>query len=334
MAKKKLSKLSNFKPDEVSLVPSGANLKTAFIIKNENGDNNMFDELIKKLKDFTFKNEAEVEKALDKICVEKSLGEEQRAILKTALAVLETMGESGLKDLYFSVSEDYASVSVYKSEDLKLIEEVPTLKEEIETLKSEKSEIEKSLEDKVEKSELTSASEKIEKLVELIEDKSAAEKIVKGGESVNVVIPEAVQKQLDAQQAKIEKLEKDKADADAKVAKAESEKIEKAFVEKAEKDMNFIGKSDEVGSLLRKCSESLEEEDYNKLESILKGTNSRIEKGDLFTEFGETGSTEVEGDEKLVDAKAAEIQKKNPELSIQKARIQAREEIAKINKNK
>ena len=160
-------------------------------------------DLTKILKDFKFSDEKSTDKVVDEIAVAKSLNDDQRAALKTSLAIIETMGEGIVKDLYFSLSEDYASVSIYKTkEEFEAAdnEEIKKLKSSVETLTSEKAEIKKASDAKIEKSELEKvekdSGEKIEKLSSLIEDKDAVEKITKGSVKIEPV-PEAIQKQLD-----------------------------------------------------------------------------------------------------------------------------------------
>lgn len=311
----------------------GANMKTAFIIKNENGEINVMDEILKALANFKFKHEDEINKSIDAIALEKNLGEAQKETLKTALAVLESMGEGIVKDLYFNVSDDFASVSIFKSKEEFENVESETLK----TLKSELAEVAKSYEKlvkeaegKIDKSELDThiekSGEKIAKLSDLIEDKEAVDKIVK--ENVQVMkVPEAVQKQLDDQAAIIKTLQEEK-------ALDEDIKLTKAFEEKATSEFKNLGSAKSVGAILKTCSAKLEKSEFESLSKVLKSSSNQLEEAGIFKEFGKEHIEKNEDDsETSVDARAAKIKKANPEVSIEKARIKAREEIKELNNN-
>lgn len=294
--KKKKRELKDFRPDEVSFVAAGANMKQKFLIKNENGETDMPNSLPEQLKDFKFADETRTEKALDELCEKEGLTGEQRSSMKTALAVMESMAsDEKLRGFSFNTDEGYASISVYKSEA-----EEPVVEEE--------------------------ATEEVTPVVPEEVAPVVPEEVEKSA------VPTAIQKQLD-DQAEVIRVLKEKSDSDdARIAKEENSKVEKEYIQKAT-ELPYLAESTELGLLLKKCSEVLDGGEYSKLEGILKSANVKIEKGDLFKELGKNHSQKGDLDgEALVDAKAEEIRKANPEYSIQKARVEARIEIAKDSK--
>lgn len=333
MSKKKAKLLFDFKPDEVSLVKKGANLKPAFIIKNKNGDIMPTEKiLINKLKDFSFANEEKTMESVEAVCVEKMLNEDQKATLTTALAVVETMGKDGANGLHVSFDNDYASVSIYKAD-----EEIQTLKSELAKVTEEKVALEKSQEETlkshaeaVQKS-ANESKEKVEKLLEITKDKEAVNKIFNPEPAPEVVLPESVKKTIDEQAAIIKKYQEEKELREEEIKKAAEEKITKEFIEKAKESMPHLEKAEVLGTLLKKCNEVLESTEYETLETVLKSSNEKISKGDLFEEFGSanTEGTDDKGQEALVIKRAEEIKKSNPEVTIHKARVMARDEIRK-----
>lgn len=58
------------------------------------------------------------------------------------------------------------------------------------------------------------------------------------------------------------------------------------FIAKAADEFPDVGPTEEVAQILKAASDSLDEETYGKLETILKSANERIATGDLFAELG------------------------------------------------
>ena len=325
---KKAKELKKFKPDEVSLVTAGANKKTAFIIKNENGEIGMpsqEEELIKKLETFEFADEAKTVESIEAIAKSNNLDDSQKAALKSVLAIMES---SGMEASGFSVTFDpecgYSSVSIYKEEELVPEESVEAA---VENPEPEKPEVTDESGDTI-----TDLEDKIEKLSALIEDKVEVEKILKG-EVVHVVeLPAHIQKQLDDQADELAIIRKERDDQILLVKKAEEEMIVKSFKEDADSSMKYLGEAGVVGDLMLKCSRSLSDEDYNSLKNILKNSNVKIEKSKMFTEVGEstTVEDEAQGEERV--QKEAQTVAEAEGVSIEKARVIVRERLAKASK--
>jgi len=324
---KKKKELRNFKPDEVSLVTSGANMKTAFIIKNNIGEKDMSEkDLIAKLEDFKFANEDKTMASVEEVCKSQGLDDTQKAALKTALAIMESTGMDA-SSYSFSVGEEYASVAVYKQEAVEEVtEEVSEAEEEVEADAETTEEVETVVDEK---------DEIIAKLSDLIEDKEAVAKIVKSERESELIIPESIRKQLEVQADFIAKVQKEKEEAEQKLAKAESEKIEKEFKDKAALELGFVAEPSVLGNILFKCKTAVDADTYECLEKVLKDSNAKIEQSNLFKEVGETVTVQDEmNSEDLVEKKAQEIMKSDERLSKHKARVLAREQIAKEAKNK
>lgn len=329
--RKKAKELKNFKPDEVSLVSRGANMKSAFIVKNHEEETNM-DKLLKQLADFKFANKDKTDEAITKLAKAEGLSDDQVSALKTALAVMETVASDMPRGFSFNMDEGYASVSVYKAEE----EAEKETKEEAST--EESSEEASTEEAAPESTEAEASSEAAEPEAEK-EEVEKAESVAKTEEVAEKIIalPTHIQKQLDDQEVKIAKLLKIQADSDVLIAKAEDEKIEKEFVAIVKSDMPNLGKAEDIGRLLKTCKEKLEDQDFNFIESVFKKASSQIEEGDLFTEFGssvEAGESSSSDAEDRAMAKVAKIREENPGMTIQKARVTAREEVKKEDKQK
>jgi hypothetical protein len=66
------------------------------------------------------------------------------------------------------------------------------------------------------------------------------------------------------------------------------------FIAKAETELPAVGPADKVALILKAASESMDEETYQELETILKANNEKIATGDLFAELGRTGLGEAQ----------------------------------------
>jgi len=84
-------------------------------------------------------------------------------------------------------------------------------------------------------------------------------------------------------------------DANAKIAKLEGEQKLASFVKTASEDMAHVPgmAPEDLGAVLKACSEALPEETFGKLKTTLTACSRTIEKGDLFVEIG--GSGEASG---------------------------------------
>lgn len=110
-----------------------------------------------------------------------------------------------------------------------------------------------------------------------------------------------------------EELEKTK----EKLAKADDTLLNRTMLEKAAR-LSHVAAADDLAPILKEASQSLSQENFEKLETLLTAAEERVQKGDLFSEKGKTGlgDSESQGDaySKLV-AKADEIIEKGADLT-------------------
>jgi hypothetical protein len=90
---------------------------------------------------------------------------------------------------------------------------------------------------------------------------------------------DTLQKSLEAEVAKAAELAE-------RVAKMEHERKQAEFVAKA-KDLDNLGKADELGVMLLEASEGMTPEAYQLLERTLKAANAQVDKGALFAQFSQ-----------------------------------------------
>lgn len=115
----------------------------------------------------------------------------------------------------------------------------------------------------------------------------------------------------------------------ADIAKAEREaRLEAVFISKAEELPHFPGDSKGKAALLRSIADSLDPEQAEEVEKALRAMNAKIEQGSLFKSIG-TGGAETTIS-KTVEAKAEELRKADPSLTIEQARVKVYESDAEI----
>lgn len=122
------------------------------------------------------------------------------------------------------------------------------------------------------------------------------------------------------------KKQQEKVEAAEKMAKAEKEaRLNKEFIQKAAEFDGLAVKAEELGPVLKAASESLSEEQFAKLEEVLKGASNAIKTGEVFKEVGsgEAGSSSV-WDE--IQKKAEELRKEDTSLSKEAAETRVLEE--------
>ena len=280
---KKTKLLTDYNPDEVSIVGRGANKKTAYLIKGEDGTMPGLQEV---LKDFKFANEEKSMESLNALCKEGEMNENAKTALATAMAILESAKADIPSYVSFSVSEDHVSVSVYKAEEKEVVPEVVAEVEvEVEKAEVEVLEVESI---PVEKSEAYLAKE-----------------------AENAILKD-------------------------KILKMEEQETVNTFIKKAETDFPLVGKSEEIGPVLKKCSESLSEDEYKEITRIMKSAQAIMSESEVLKEFGTSQGEEALEGEAKVDKEAQvlvdQAVKKGESLSIEKARILARTEIRKQEK--
>ena len=95
---------------------------------------------------------------------------------------------------------------------------------------------------------------------------------------------DTLQKNFDAEVAKAAALAE-------RVEKMERERKQAEFVAKA-KDLDNLGKADQLGVMLLEASEGMSPEAYQLLERTLKAANAQVDKGALFAQFAQPGADE------------------------------------------
>ena len=140
--------------------------------------------------------------------------------------------------------------------------------------------------------------------------KTCGAKTKKEAEIDKSALPEAVRKHLED----LEKSNKDNAEA---IAKMLDDGLTREYLAKAA-EVGNIGKADEIGSILKDIAK-IKPELADKIHGLLKTADARIQEGGLLTEVGKvkTGDNATAYDQMM--AKATELKKTKPELSIQKA---------------
>ena len=120
------------------------------------------------------------------------------------------------------------------------------------------------------------------------------------------------------QLAAFDKLEKANKESTERIEKIEADTCIRESVQKAEKTLRLIGKAEEVGMVLadlRKIDAPL----ADKVEGLLVGANTLIEKAGVFKEIGTAGAAPSDAVQKVA-ALAAELRKTDPKLSEAAAR--------------
>jgi len=121
-------------------------------------------------------------------------------------------------------------------------------------------------------------------------------------------LPESIRKRLE--------------EGEAKIAKMEAEKAENESIERVRKDMGQIpGKTEEVGRLLKRVQDVVKAEDFEALTTLLKAASAQIEKGDLFREKGKGGDGNSTADTPFNGAMrlAAELVSKSKDMTNEQA---------------
>lgn len=149
-------------------------------------------------------------------------------------------------------------------------------------------------------------------------NKGVDAKVAPKEEPVASTIPDEFKQRFEALENEL-KAQKEKNDSlQTQITKTASEAKVKDFVQKAAGFDKLSINAEEIGPVLKNLSES-DPEGYAKIEAVLAAANEQVAKGGLFKELG----TDGEGDndiEKQVQAKADEIRKSNPGLTIEAAR--------------
>ena len=100
---------------------------------------------------------------------------------------------------------------------------------------------------------------------------------------------EATLSKADALASELEATKDRLTKADEKTATLADALKTKELVQKAEAEYGHVAPATELAKILKAAQETMDEETYTSLESILKAADAKIETGDLFTELGRSG---------------------------------------------
>jgi hypothetical protein len=120
---------------------------------------------------------------------------------------------------------------------------------------------------------------------------------------------EAVLKQAAEVASELENAKAEIKKADEKANELEDKLKTKELVQKAEQEYGLVGPAQDVAEVL-KAAESFDDATREKLETILKAANAKIETGDLFSELG----TKFQGGKPAPSSAEAEAIAKADEL--------------------
>lgn len=99
-------------------------------------------------------------------------------------------------------------------------------------------------------------------------------------------------------------------------------RIRKEFVELAKAEYVRLGNPDEVGLILKEASEKLSPQTYNKLTTMLKAANRRIDES-LFVEVGKSGTAPGGSVVEKIKAIAKSYMESNPNMTMTQAEAKA-----------
>lgn len=124
-------------------------------------------------------------------------------------------------------------------------------------------------------------------------------------------------------QKRLEDLEKRAKDAE-ELAKAERDKrVEAEFVKRAEGYGTLPESPETLGPIMKRASENkLTEDDFEKLEAVLKAAGEALDKSNLFKSLGVDGDGDTSAKGQL-DAAIAKMQEANPGMTYEAAYVEA-----------
>lgn len=135
------------------------------------------------------------------------------------------------------------------------------------------------------------------------------EKLVPAPKAPEAVIPEAVQKQIDA-------TEKRAKEAEDRVQKLEDQREVEQFIAKA-KDLSL--NADDFGSILRKISKAVTPDEMKKVEQTFKALAAQVKEAGLYKEIGRGGSGAATEADQEVKAAVDAVRKADPKLTQEQA---------------
>lgn len=141
----------------------------------------------------------------------------------------------------------------------------------------------------------------------------------------------ALEKAEQAEKNAREEAKKAQKTADEALEKAEKEtnvRVEREFVTKAETDYSHLSADpSELGPVLKRASEALSKEDFEAIDSVLKGADEAVRQGDLFKQAGRDGQPPRESNALgQLEKHAAELRKSDLGLTPEDALAKACEE--------
>lgn len=120
------------------------------------------------------------------------------------------------------------------------------------------------------------------------------------------------------------KAQNDRITAQADELAKSRDRTELMDISKRVEPLIHIGKADEIASILQRVGKA-DTEAAKQVETLFKGLNEQIAKGELFKEHGSgQGGAPAEATA-AIDAQARELMKSDPKLSIEKARTRVRD---------
>lgn len=294
MSKKpKRRRLSDLEALEVSFVPRGANKRKILLTKSEE---ECMDEILKELLEAELKDEGAIDAKIVELLPEEVRKNEEEVLktqstVKAALKTLQGLAKrlpEGQRDKIMGQLENLAGIKK-EEEPQKTPEEIA----------------------------------KEEEAAKIAKEKEEKEKVAKQKEEANM--DPKVQEELEAikkaHDEKLELIQKENDDLKAEIKKERDMRILKEFEDKAKTEFSTLGKHGDVAQILKSAQESLDEEQYKKLEEVLKGADTKIQAGNIFAETGSSAGVSNDLDSKIEVAKEA-IRKENGKLS--EAQIESR----------
>lgn len=269
----KKNRLSDLEPDEVSLVPVGANNRKFLITKSTDGEDAM-DEILKQILEGNLENAEKLEEVLKA----GKLSPEEMKSVKAAARLLNSVGGKVSEDVMQELRK-LAGLKEYAKPKEK------TRKELVEELRKEGFKIE-------EPKEPNGGNMDPEMKKHL----------------------DSIRKEYDS---KFEDIKKENDTLRDTLKKERDLRMTREFEEKAESFGYKGDKAKEVASILKSASQDMNQENYDKIESLIKAQAAQGKVAHLFKETGSSqGKDGGTSDwEQELDAKKADIKKAHPDWS-------------------
>lgn len=309
--------LFDFDVTEVSFVTKGANKKKRHIVKSEDGVSESLLKALEKIEEYDVAGiKAAIKKSMDEMGeIETETDADAISLVEAAFALLMMAKDKLPKNIELGMRTEGTSAYIYKAND------TVVLKGENDRVKAE---VEKALE-QANELHLQKVSELEKSLAEAIEKSQTITPSTKGDTMSDNQTPST--EAAPVENERILKAEEEVRSLRELVQKMEDDKAEAAYINKAEKELPLVGKSDDLGKLLFKIHKSAGKDTADEVEKILKSLNGQISEGNTFKEIGSSASGSADDKEAAVIAKAEEIFKSGKAKTLVEARGQARLEL-------